>query len=76
MTKLLEQAIDVVRRLPAAEQDDIARALIGLTGEDEPSPVPLTQDEQTAITRSKEVAARGEIATDEQVAEVWAKHGL
>ncbi len=38
MTKLLDQALDTVRRLPAAEQDEIARAMLSLarTGESEP----------------------------------------
>jgi hypothetical protein len=76
MTKLLDQVVDTVKRLPAAEQDDIARAILRLTGRDDASHVPLTQEEQAAIVRSKEAAARGEFATDEQVAEVWAKHGL
>jgi hypothetical protein len=32
MTKLLEQAIEAVRRLPADSQDDIARTILHLTG--------------------------------------------
>jgi hypothetical protein len=76
MTKLLDQALDMVRRLPAADQDDIARAIMRLAGGDDAEPVPLTSDEQAAIRRSKEAAARGEFATDQQVADVWAKHGL
>jgi hypothetical protein len=75
MTKLLDDALDVVRRLPASEQDDIARAILRLTGHDDVGPVPLTTDERQAIARSKGAAARGDFATDEQVAEVWAKHG-
>ncbi|TWT04104.1 hypothetical protein [Reyranella sp. CPCC 100927] len=76
MTKLLDQALDAVRQLPATDQDDIARAIMRLTGRDDSQPVPLTPDEQVAIKRSKEAAARGEFATDEEVASVWAKHGL
>lgn len=30
MTKLLEQAVEAVRRLPAADQDTIAEAMLGL----------------------------------------------
>ncbi|CAO4147339.1 hypothetical protein [Methylorubrum aminovorans] len=30
MTKLLEQAVETVRRLPAADQDTIAEAMLGL----------------------------------------------
>jgi hypothetical protein len=75
MTKLLKQAFDVVRQLPAADQDDIARAIIRLAGCDDSNPVPLTPDEQTAVRRSRKAAARGEFATSQQVTDVWAKHG-
>jgi predicted transcriptional regulator len=76
MTKLLDQAVDAVRRLSPSEQDAIARAIMRLTGSDDARPVPLTLDEQAAIVRSREAAARGEFATDEEVAAVWRKHGL
>jgi hypothetical protein len=32
MTKLLEKALQVVRQLPADSQDEIARAMLALTG--------------------------------------------
>jgi hypothetical protein len=77
MTKLLEDAVEAVRQLPADEQDEIARAILALTGGSvDGEPVPLTPDEQAAIARSKAAAARGEFATEEQVRAVWAKHGL
>jgi len=75
MTKLLEQAIETARRLPAEEQDDIARAIMQLVGANDVAPVPLTPTEREAITRSKAAAARGEFATDDEVRAVWAKHG-
>jgi hypothetical protein len=76
MTKLLAQALAAARRLPPAAQDDIAHVVLRLTGADQEPPVPLTPEEQAAIAASKAAAARGEFATDEQVREVWAKHGL
>jgi len=76
MTKLLDQAVEAARSLPAEAQDDIARVVLQLTGADDEPPVPLTSDEQAAVSRSKAAAARGEFATDEQVRAVWAKHGL
>ena len=57
-------------------QDDIAHVVLRLTGADDEPPVPLTPDEQAAITASKAAAACGEFATEEQVRAVWAKHGL
>ena len=75
MTKLLDQALQAVRDLPADVQDDIARLMLQLA-RDDAEPVVLTPDERTAIARSKGEAARGEFASDQQVRAVWAKHGL
>ena len=75
MTKLLDQALEVARRLPPDEQDDIARVIMQLAGIDDAVPVPLTADERDAIVKSKAAAARGEFATDEEVRALWAKHG-
>jgi hypothetical protein len=76
MTKLLDRAVEAARSLPPDVQDDIAHVVLRLTGADDEPPVPLTPDEQAAITASKAAAARGEFATEEQVRAVWAKHGL
>jgi hypothetical protein len=43
--------------------------------DDEP-PVVLSTDERAVLSASKAAAARGEFATDDQVREIWAKHGL
>ena len=75
MTKLLDQAVNAARDLPAAMQNDIARVALRLAGADQP-PVTLTPDERAAIAASKAAAARGEFASDEEVRAVWAKHGL
>ena len=76
MTTLLDRALDAARRLPAAAQDDIARIVLRLAGAEDEAPVPLTSEEEAAIAASKTAAARGELATDEEVRAVWAKHGL
>jgi hypothetical protein len=76
MTKLLKQALEAARRLPAAAQDDIARLILQLASGDDDEPVPLTSEEQAAIAESKAAAARGEFATDEQMRATWARHGL
>jgi hypothetical protein len=75
VTKLLELAIDAARQLSADEQDDIARAIIRLAGAGDAAPAPLTAEERAAIERSKEAAARGDFASDDEVRAVWAKHG-
>lgn len=75
MTKLLEQALAAARVLSSDAQDDIARVVLRLVGkDDDTSPVTLTAEERTAIAASKDAAARGDVATDEQVRDVWAKH--
>jgi len=76
MTRLLDQALEVARRLPADAQDEIARVVLRLTGADDEPPMPLTPNEQTAVAASKSAAARGEFATEGQMRTVWAKHGL
>jgi hypothetical protein len=75
MTKLLDQAVEAARSLPPDAQDDIAHVVLRLTGADDEPPVPLTPDEQAAITASKAAAGRGEFATHEQVRAV-SKYGL
>ena len=75
MTKLLEHALQAVRRLSEADQDKIARAILMLAGEAEETPAPLSDAEEQAIARSKAAAVRGDFATDEQVHAVWTKHG-
>ena len=76
MTKLLDQALEIARNLPADAQDDIARIVLQLAGAEAASPVVLSEDERAAIAVSKEAAERGEFATEAQVRATWAKHGL
>lgn len=74
MTKLLDQALEAARSLSPEAQDDIARIVLQLAGNDEALPVALSPEERTAIEASKDAAARGEFATDEQVKAIWRKH--
>ena len=75
MTQLLEHAVETVRGLPPETQDDLARILLQLAGEDQPV-VQLTPEEEASFEESLAQAERGEFATDEQVHAIWAKHGL
>lgn len=75
MTKLLERAVEAARGLPPEAQDEIARLVLQLAGEEEPQ-VALTDDERAALAASKAAAGRGEFATEDDVRRVWAKHGL
>jgi hypothetical protein len=76
MTKLLDQALEVARGLPSDAQDEIARIVLQLAGNDEAAPLALSVDERAAVALSKAAAGRGEFATDEQVRATWAKHRL
>jgi hypothetical protein len=75
VTKLLEQAVDTVRALPPEAQDELARLLLQLAGEEQPA-IALTAEEDGSFADSVAQASRGDFATDEQVRSVWAKHGL
>jgi len=76
MTKLLDKAVTAVRRLPPEMQDEIARAMLALAGEEGGEVYVLTPEEEAAIAESEAEVARGEFATDEEVRAVWAKFGL
>ena len=75
MTKLLEQAVMTARRMTPEMQDDIARMMMAYAGDDQQE-VRLSREDEAAAEASRAAAARGEFATDEQVRELWAKHGL
>jgi hypothetical protein len=75
MTRLLEQAVEVVSALPDEAQDDLARILLQLAGVDQPT-YELAPEEAADLDASLAEAARGEFATEEEVRAAWAKHGL
>ena len=73
MTQLLDRAIAAARRLPPEAQDEIARSLLLLTGEDS-EPVRLTEEERAAVAEGRAAVAAGQFASDEEVAAIFAKH--
>ena len=66
MTRLLEQAIEEVRKLPEPEQDEAAELLFALA-EKAKGPYRLSEDELVAIERGLAAADRGEFVTDEEM---------
>ena len=66
MTKLLEQAIEAVRRLPADAQDDIARTILHLTGS-EVGAESVDPAHLAAVLEGLAQAKRREFATDDEV---------
>jgi len=66
MTKLLEQALETVRRLAADRQDEIARAMLIMAGhQDEPEDVDPSH--LSDVLESLAQARRREFATDAEV---------
>ena len=72
MTKLLERAVDSIRTLPAEVQDELARLLLQVAGEEQPI-IRLTPEERADIADADAEIARGEFATDEQIRSLLAK---
>jgi hypothetical protein len=65
MTKLLEQAIDQVRELPEADQDEAAEVLLTLLSKLR-EPVRLDEETRAAIREGSEQAERGEFVSDDR----------
>ena len=66
MTKLLEKALEAVRRLPAGNQDEIARAMLHLAARGG-EPEILDPAHMSAVLQGLVQAKRGEFATDVEV---------
>jgi hypothetical protein len=73
MTKLVEQAIAAISKLPPETQDDIARLMLALA---EDPPTPLTAEEADAIAEAEAEIARGERVPPETMQAFWRAHGL
>ncbi len=75
MTKVLEDAIEKVRRLPEDRQAYAAEVLeqIAAAGSDL---FVIPDDHRAAVLEGLAQAERGEFATDEEMAALWKKCGL
>jgi hypothetical protein len=66
MSKLLEKALEAVRRLPPESQDEIARTVLHLvSGDREPEPVDPAH--LAAVLQGLEQAKSGRFATEAEV---------
>jgi hypothetical protein len=74
MTRLLDQAVATVAQLPDERQDALARVLLQLAGQEAP-PYLLTPEEEADLDASIAAEERGDLATDEDIRAIWAKHG-
>ncbi len=75
MTKLLEQAIEGVRRLPENSQDEIARAILHLAGS-EVEPEPVDPAHLVAVLEGLAQAKRREFATAEEMKAAFRRFGV
>jgi hypothetical protein len=75
MTKLLEQAIASVQKLPEAEQDEAAEVLLSLVSRFR-EPVRLDDETRAAIREGSEQARRGEFVSDDEMAKFFKRHGV
>jgi hypothetical protein len=66
MTKLLEQALEAVRRLPPESQDEIARAMLTLAG-DERELDSIDPAHLPDVLESLAQAKRRQFATDAEI---------
>jgi len=73
MTELLEQAVERVRALPSAQQDELARVLLRLAGGEE-AVYQLTPEEEADLIKAEAEIERGEFASDAEVKAVFAKY--
>jgi hypothetical protein len=73
MTELLEQAFKRVRTLSPDMQDEFARVLLRLAGDDELVYL-LTAEEEADLTEAEAEIARGDFATDAEVEAVFSKY--
>ena len=70
MTKLLERALEAVRRLPADIQDEIARAMLALAGS-EGAPESIDPAHLPDVLESLAQAKRRQFASDSDVEAVF-----
>jgi predicted transcriptional regulator len=73
MTKLLEQAIAAVRKLPPERQDEIAEILFSLSSD---VPLQVTEGERIAIETGLADADAGRFASEEDVSALFARHRI
>jgi hypothetical protein len=66
MTKLLEKALEVIRQLPPEGQDEIARLILGMAGDDG-EPEEIDAADLSDVLESLAQAERREFATDAEV---------
>lgn len=73
MTKLLEQAVEALRRLSPDAQDAYARVLLETLPDGDV--YKLTDEDRAAIEVSRAQARRGEFVSEREMEEFWRGYG-
>jgi hypothetical protein len=73
MTKLLDQAVERVQALPAEMHDEAARMFLVDAGDKEHM-IELIQEEEADLNEALSEMARGEFASEAEVASVFSKY--
>lgn len=74
MTTLFELAIETTRLLPPERQDEIARLMLQMAGEEQ-GVYRLSDDELESLRASREQARKGVFASESEIQSVWERHG-
>jgi hypothetical protein len=75
MSKLLEEAINKVRELPEAEQDEAAEMLLSVASK-KGGPIELDDETRAAVREGREQARRGEFVSYKDMAAFFKRHGV
>lgn len=75
MTKLLQDAVEQVKHLPEERQNELAEMLI-TAAQSELHPYKLNAKEREAVAEAQAQVARGEFASDAEMAALWKRFGL
>ena len=75
MTELLEQAIETARRLSAAEQDYIAKAILALTESDLEPAEDINPAHLSGVMEGLAQAERGQFASDAEIEAAFRRFG-
>ena len=75
MTKVLEEAINKIRELPE-DRHPYAATMLELIAAQDKGVYRLSPEERTEVQAGLDEIARGEIATDQEVAAMWKRFGV
>ena len=75
MTKMVEEAIEALKDLPKERQVTVARAILDYAAHDD-GLYHLTDDERRDVHSGLAEIQRGDLATDDEVAELYKRFAL